>query len=122
MNWAIYQSMARIPIGVAVTIEFLGPLAVAVIASRRLRDLAWVLLAGAGVALLGFTPEGLNLPGVAVRAAGRAVLGPVHPAQRADRAALVRPVRVGDRQPDRHARAHPAGGSRPVRGCSSRRC
>ncbi len=64
MNWAIYQSMARIPIGVAVTIEFLGPLAVAVIASRRLRDLAWVLLAGAGVALLGFAPDGLNLPGV----------------------------------------------------------
>lgn len=64
MNWSIYQSMARIPIGVAVTIEFLGPLAVAVIASRRLRDLIWVLLAGAGVALLGFTPEGLNLPGV----------------------------------------------------------
>ncbi|WP_246187005.1 EamA family transporter [Microlunatus speluncae] len=65
MNWAIYQSMARIPIGVAVTIEFLGPLAVAVIASRRLRDLTWVLLAAAGVALLGFTPAGLNLSGVA---------------------------------------------------------
>ncbi|GAB3744554.1 EamA family transporter [Microlunatus parietis] len=64
MNWAIYQSMARIPIGVAVTIEFLGPLAVAVIMSRRARDLAWVILAGAGVAILGFSPAGLNLPGV----------------------------------------------------------
>lgn len=64
MNWSIYQAMARIPIGVAVTIEFLGPLAVAVVTSHRARDLLWVLLAGTGVALLGFTPEGLNLPGV----------------------------------------------------------
>ena len=39
MNWAIYQSFARIPLGVAVTIEFLGPLAVAVAGSRRARDL-----------------------------------------------------------------------------------
>jgi inner membrane transporter RhtA len=52
MNFAIYQSMARIPLGVAVTIEFLGPLALAVAASRRLVDLLWVALAGAGVALL----------------------------------------------------------------------
>jgi threonine/homoserine efflux transporter RhtA len=52
MNYAIYQSIARIPLGIAVTIEFLGPLAVAVASSRRLVDLAWVALAGAGVALL----------------------------------------------------------------------
>jgi inner membrane transporter RhtA len=52
MNFSIYQSMARIPLGIAVTIEFLGPLAVAVASSRRLADLAWVALAGAGVALL----------------------------------------------------------------------
>ena len=54
MNWAIYQSFARIPLGVAVTIEFIGPLALAVLGSRRPRDLLWVLLAGAGVLLLGF--------------------------------------------------------------------
>jgi inner membrane transporter RhtA len=53
MNWAIYQSFARIPLGVAVTIEFLGPLAVAVVGSRRLADLIWVVLAAIGVALLG---------------------------------------------------------------------
>jgi len=53
MNWAIYQSFARIPLGVAVTIEFVGPLALAVLGSRRARDLLWVLLAGAGVSLLG---------------------------------------------------------------------
>jgi inner membrane transporter RhtA len=52
MNFSIYQSFARIPLGIAVTIEFLGPLAVAVASSRRLIDLVWVTLAGAGVALL----------------------------------------------------------------------
>jgi inner membrane transporter RhtA len=52
MNFSIYQSFARIPLGIAVTIEFLGPLAVAVMSSRRLVDLAWVALAGGGVALL----------------------------------------------------------------------
>jgi len=65
MNWAIYQSFARIPLGIAVTIEFLGPLTVAVIGSRRPRDLVWVGLAGLGVALLGLSPAGLNWPGVA---------------------------------------------------------
>jgi len=65
MNWAIYQSFARIPLGIAVTIEFLGPLTVAVIGSRRLTDLIWVLLAGGGVALLGVSRTTLNLAGVA---------------------------------------------------------
>jgi inner membrane transporter RhtA len=52
MNFSIYQAFARIPLGIAVTIEFLGPLAVAVASSRRLVDLVWVGLAGGGVALL----------------------------------------------------------------------
>jgi inner membrane transporter RhtA len=64
MNWSIYQSFSRIPIGIAVTVEFIGPLALAVIGSRRARDLAWVVLAGLGVALLGFDPEGVTLVGV----------------------------------------------------------
>jgi len=64
MNWAIYQSFARIPLGLAVTIEFVGPLALAVIGSRRPRDLLWVLLAGAGVALLGIAPGDLTVAGV----------------------------------------------------------
>ncbi|HSJ19169.1 MAG TPA: EamA family transporter [Nocardioidaceae bacterium] len=64
MNWAIYQSFARIPLGIAVTIEFLGPLAVAVLGSRRPRDLVWVGLAAAGVVLLGLSPGDVTLAGV----------------------------------------------------------
>ena len=58
MNFSIYQSFARIPLGIAVTVEFLGPLGVAVASSRRLLDVLWVGLAGGGVALLarGGTP------------------------------------------------------------------
>ena len=64
MNFSIYHAMARIPLGVAVTIEFLGPLGVAIVASRRAADVILVVLAGAGVALLGFTPHGLTIAGV----------------------------------------------------------
>ena len=65
MNWAIYQSFARIPLGIAVTIEFVGPLAVALSGSRRPRDLVWVAIAGVGVALLGFERADLDWVGVA---------------------------------------------------------
>lgn len=52
MNFIFYHAINRIPLGVAVTIEFVGPLGVAVAGSRRWLDLAWVILAGAGVLLL----------------------------------------------------------------------
>jgi inner membrane transporter RhtA len=52
MNVSFYESIDRLPLGVAVTVEFLGPLAVAIIGSRRPIDFLWVALAGLGVALL----------------------------------------------------------------------
>jgi inner membrane transporter RhtA len=52
MNFAFYMAIDRIPLGVAVTVEFVGPLGVAVVGSRRALDLLWVLLAAAGILLL----------------------------------------------------------------------
>jgi inner membrane transporter RhtA len=72
MNWAIYESFARIPLGVAVTIEFVGPLVVAGLGSRRPRDLVWVGLAAGGIVLFGAGPtkvDGLGF-GLALLAGG----------------------------------------------------
>ena len=52
MNLVFYESLSRIPLGLAVTVEFIGPLSVAVFGSRRLIDVVWVVLAGAGIALI----------------------------------------------------------------------
>jgi inner membrane transporter RhtA len=72
MNFAIYQAFARIPLGIAVTFEFLGPLTVAVTGAargtgaRRLAGFYWAALAGGGVVLLARGSGGhLNLAGVA---------------------------------------------------------
>jgi inner membrane transporter RhtA len=52
MNWSFYASLGRLPIGVAVTIEFIGPLLLTVALSRRVADLAAVLAAAVGVVLI----------------------------------------------------------------------
>lgn len=52
MNLTFYEAIARVPLGVAVTLEFSGPLTLSIASSRRWADAVWALLAGAGVVLL----------------------------------------------------------------------
>ncbi|MEZ5089213.1 MAG: hypothetical protein R2719_05480 [Micropruina sp.] len=115
MNWAIYESFARIPIGVAVTVEFLGPLAVAVAGSRRARDLIWVGLAALGVALLGFQPDRTRLDRARPGPVRRSPVGGLHPARRAHRGTFRRRHRGDRRQP---GGGRPAGAARAAAGCT----
>src|SRR5689334_9880254 len=67
MNLVFYLSIRTVPLGVAVTVEFLGPLGLALVQTRRLLDLLWALLAAGGVALLGaHTTKDVPLSGLAL--------------------------------------------------------
>ena len=65
MNLIFYLSIERIPIGLAVTLEFIGPLLVAVLGSKRRIDFFWVLLAAAGIILIApWTNNGIDTLGI----------------------------------------------------------
>jgi inner membrane transporter RhtA len=66
MNSVFYLAIRTVPLGVAVTVEFAGPLLVALAQTRRWRDAAWVALAAAGVVLLGIDGSGAPLAGLAL--------------------------------------------------------
>jgi inner membrane transporter RhtA len=67
MNLIFYLSLRTVPLGVAVTVEFIGPLLLALVQTRRLLDLLWALLATCGVVLLGVdTTTGIPLSGLAL--------------------------------------------------------
>ncbi len=72
MNLLIYAAFARIPIGVAIAIEVIGPLAVVVLSSRHLRDFAWVAFAACGLWLLAPKAGAAALDPVGVAAAAGA--------------------------------------------------
>jgi len=65
MNLIFYLALERIPIGLAVTLEFIGPLVIAVLGSQRLLDYLWVLLAAAGILLIApWSNDKIDLIGV----------------------------------------------------------
>ncbi|CAI8722669.1 L-threonine/L-homoserine exporter [Pseudomonas sp. IT-P12] len=71
MNLLFYMSLRTVPLGIAVALEFTGPLAVAIYASRRAIDFLWVALAAAGLMLL--IPTGATTSGIDPLGAGYAL-------------------------------------------------
>lgn len=91
VNLVFYAALDRLPLGIAVTLEFVGPLGVAIVASHRRRDLVWALLAAIGIVLLsdGTGGESVDLLGVALALTAGAFWG----------AYIVLSDRVGDLAP-----------------------
>ena len=76
LNLFFYEALARLPLGVVATIEFAGPLTVALAGARRALDLTWALTALAGIVLLApFGSARLDPVGLAYAAAAAACLG-----------------------------------------------
>jgi inner membrane transporter RhtA len=88
MNFLFYMSLRTVPLGIAVALEFTGPLAVAIYASRRAIDFLWIALAAVGLLLL--IPTGATTASIDLVGAGYA-LGPV-PAGRCIFFSAKRPV------------------------------
>lgn len=66
MNTVFYLAIRTVPLGIAVTVEFTGPLLLSLVQTRRWRDVVWVLLAAAGVALLGLRGGSAATSGLAL--------------------------------------------------------
>src|SRR5260221_495608 len=66
MNLIFYQALVRIPLGLAVTLEFVGPLGLAIVSSRRALDGVWVALAAIGIALIAPGQAGSNIDPIGV--------------------------------------------------------
>lgn len=68
VNLFFYAALDRLPLGITVTLEFVGPLGVALFGSRRRRDIVWALLAAVGIVLLsdGSGGQGVDALGVAL--------------------------------------------------------
>lgn len=65
MNLIFYMALARIPLGLGVTLEFIGPLVLALVGSKRFLDFIWILMAAAGIVLIApWRNNGLDIVGV----------------------------------------------------------
>jgi inner membrane transporter RhtA len=100
LNITFFQAISLIPMGIAVTLAFVGPVLMALLGSRRRRDIGWALLATAGVATLGGFDRPSSVAGVLYAlAAGCAWVGVAyagrsvgHQTQRVDGLALALPI------------------------------
>jgi inner membrane transporter RhtA len=73
LNFTLYEAISRLPLGTVVTLQFLGPLALALASIHRRLDLVWVAAAGAGVALITGGPGGGSTLGVLLALAAAAI-------------------------------------------------
>ena len=113
MNSAFYAAIDRIPLGVAITLEFVGPLGLAILKSQRLLDLLWAGLAIAGIGDMirrHFTPRPHQRihhrhPRHGSSLASRFLLGALHPARRKSRRSPIRHRRTSLGARSQHRRS-----------------